>query len=69
METLRYERTGHVGWLRLNRPHKLNSMTTQMWDEMRTLGQALHHNPEIRALVVISEGRSFSTGGDLLPNK
>ena len=27
METLLYERTGHVGWLRLNRPQKLNSMT------------------------------------------
>ena len=59
-----YERTGHVGWLRLNRPQKFNSMTAQMWDEMRTLGQQLREDPEIRALVVIGEGRSFSTGID-----
>lgn len=64
METLRYERTGHVGWLRLNRPQKLNAMTAQMWDEMRVLGQELRDDPEIRALVVIGEGRSFSTGID-----
>jgi enoyl-CoA hydratase/carnithine racemase len=64
METLRYERTGHVGWLHLNRPQKLNSMTVQMWEEMRTLGQELQHDDELRALVVIGEGRSFSTGID-----
>src|SRR5260221_13327573 len=64
METLRYERVGHVGWLRLNRPQKLNSMTVQMWEEMRTLGQELQHDAELRALVVIGEGRSFSTGID-----
>jgi len=65
METLRYERLGHVGWLRLNRPHKLNAMTAQMWEEMRALGQELRNDPEVRALVVIGEGRSFSTGIDI----
>jgi enoyl-CoA hydratase/carnithine racemase len=39
-------------------------MTVQMWDEMRTLGQELRKDPDIRALVVIGEGRSFSTGID-----
>jgi enoyl-CoA hydratase/carnithine racemase len=64
METLRYERLGHVGWLRLNRPQKLNAMTAKMWEEMRTLGQELREDSEVRALVVIGEGRSFSAGID-----
>lgn len=64
METLKYEPIGHVGWLRLNRPQKLNSMTVQMWDEMRELGQELRNDPDLRALIVIGEGRSFSTGID-----
>lgn len=64
MDTLRYERLGHVGWLRLNRPQKLNAMTVKMWEEMRALGQELREDPEVRALVVIGEGRSFSTGID-----
>jgi len=64
METLRYERLGHVGWLHLNRPQKLNAMTAKMWEEMRILGQELGNDPEVRALVVIGEGRSFSAGID-----
>ena len=64
METLRYERLGHVGWLHLNRPQKLNAMTAKMWEEMRILGQELGNDPEVRALVVIGERRSFSAGID-----
>src|SRR5712692_10061094 len=64
METLRYERLGHVGWLRLNRPQKLNAMAAKMWEEMRILGQELRNDPEVRALVVIGEGPSFSAGID-----
>ncbi len=45
METLRYERLGHVGWLHLNRPQKLNAMTAKMWEEMRILGQELGNDP------------------------
>jgi len=64
METLRYEQLGHIGWLRLNRPQKLNAMTQQMWDELRALGQQLRNESSLRAMVVIGEGRSFSTGID-----
>ncbi|MGE0820562.1 MAG: enoyl-CoA hydratase/isomerase family protein [Candidatus Binatia bacterium] len=64
METLRYEQLEHIGWLRLNRPQKLNSMTVQMWDELRELGQQLREDQTLRVLVVIGEGRSFSSGID-----
>jgi len=64
METLRYEQLGHVGWLWLNRPQKLNAMTQQMWDELRELGQRLRDDSSLRVMVVIGEGRSFSTGID-----
>jgi enoyl-CoA hydratase/carnithine racemase len=39
-------------------------MTARMWDEMRLLGQELKDAPDLRALIVIGEGRSFSTGID-----
>jgi enoyl-CoA hydratase/carnithine racemase len=64
METLRLERDGHVGWLRLDRPDRLNSFTPQMWWEMRTLGAELRDDPDLRVLVVIGEGRAFSSGID-----
>ncbi|MGZ8734431.1 MAG: enoyl-CoA hydratase/isomerase family protein [Acidimicrobiia bacterium] len=63
--TLRLDREGPVGWLRLNRPDKLNSFTIAMWREMAELGASLVDDPQgIRALVVIGEGRAFSSGID-----
>jgi enoyl-CoA hydratase/carnithine racemase len=35
-----------------------------MWREMRELGEELVHDSEMRALVVIGEGRAFSSGID-----
>ena len=65
MNTLRLERDGHVGRLVLARPEKLNSFTGEMWDELRTLGQELLADPgDLRALIVIGEGRAFSSGID-----
>ncbi|MGZ6963053.1 MAG: enoyl-CoA hydratase/isomerase family protein [Acidimicrobiia bacterium] len=65
MNTLRLERDGHVGRLVLARPDKLNSFTAEMWDELRSLGQELLADPgDLRALIVIGEGRAFSSGID-----
>ena len=64
MEHLIFERQGHVGWLRLNRPDKLNSWTFAMWQDMAKLGGELVADGEIRALVVIGQGRAFSSGID-----
>jgi len=64
-ETLIFERQGRVGWLRLNRPAKLNAQTPQMWTELRALGETLRGDAELRCLVVTGEGRAFSSGIDL----
>lgn len=64
METLHLDRDGPVGWLRLNRPDKLNSFTIEMWRELAELGQELCDDADLRALVVIGEGRAFSSGID-----
>ena len=64
MENLIFEHRGPVGWLRLNRPDKLNSWTLPMWREMADLGRRLVGDPEIRALVVVGQGRAFSSGID-----
>ena len=64
MEHLIFDRQGRVGWLRLNRPDKLNSWTFAMWGEMAKLGDELVADEDLRALVVIGEGRAFSSGID-----
>jgi enoyl-CoA hydratase/carnithine racemase len=63
-ETIEFTRDGHVGWLRLNRPDKLNSFTVLMWREMRAIGRELRDEEDLRALVVIGNGRAFSSGID-----
>jgi enoyl-CoA hydratase/carnithine racemase len=62
--TLQFERDGHVGWLRLSRPDRLNAFTPEMWRELREIGEQLRDDPELRVLVVIGEGRAFSSGID-----
>ena len=62
--TIRFDREGPVGWLRLSRPDRLNAFTPEMWRELRELGAELRDDLELRALVVIGEGRAFSSGID-----
>lgn len=63
-ETIAFERADRIGWLRLDRPDKLNAFTIRMWRELRDLGMQLREDPELRALVVIGNGRAFSSGID-----
>jgi enoyl-CoA hydratase/carnithine racemase len=65
METLAYERIGPVGWLRLNRPDRLNAMTFGMWAEMAKIGEELCDDARLRCLIVIGQGRAFSSGIDV----
>jgi enoyl-CoA hydratase/carnithine racemase len=65
MQTISYEQVGAVGWLRLNRPERLNAMTIEMWDELAKLGESLGDDPSLRCLVVMGEGRAFSSGIDI----
>jgi enoyl-CoA hydratase/carnithine racemase len=63
-ETLRFERDGAIGRLRLNRPDRLNSFTIAMWREMAQLGASLTDDAALRVLIVSGEGRAFSSGID-----
>jgi enoyl-CoA hydratase/carnithine racemase len=65
METLIFERRDGIGWLRLNRPEKLNAQSPTMWNELRDLGRELIGDRALRCLVVIGQGRAFSSGIDL----
>ena len=65
MQTISYEQVGAVGWLRLNRPERLNAMTVEMWEELGKLGETLGDDASLRCLVVMGEGRAFSSGIDV----
>jgi 2-(1,2-epoxy-1,2-dihydrophenyl)acetyl-CoA isomerase len=55
-----------VAVLTLNRPERHNSLIPELLDDLLAALTAVSTNPSIRALVLLANGRSFSTGGDAL---
>ncbi|QQX82775.1 enoyl-CoA hydratase/isomerase family protein [Cupriavidus necator] len=56
---------GSVGWLTLNRPEKLNSMTSDMVKSMTSTLKAWRDDAAVRVLVLTGTGRAFCAGADL----
>ena len=65
-QTIRYERSEHIGTLTLARPEKRNAQNPLMWQELAHLGAELLPDLTLRCLVVAGEGPSFSAGIDLV---
>ena len=63
---LGFEIDGHVAWLTLNRPHRLNALSDTLLEE---LGQALDilGNTRHRVVVLRGAGRAFCSGYDISP--
>ena len=60
-----HDRASGVATLTLNRPEKLNSLTFEIYDELRRVFAALDVEPEVRAIVLTGAGRGFCSGGDV----
>jgi enoyl-CoA hydratase len=64
MEALKVERVGSVAVITLNRPEKLNAITTIMLDELdMTLAEI--EGSDASALVITGAGRGFCAGSDI----
>jgi enoyl-CoA hydratase/carnithine racemase len=64
-ESLQLQVRDGIGQLRLNRPAKLNALSPQLMQELIDASRWLAALPELRVLVVGSEGRAFCAGFDL----
>lgn len=56
---------GAVAKVVLNRPEKLNALTTEMRQQLREHFERLRFDESIRAIIVTGEGRAFCTGADV----
>jgi enoyl-CoA hydratase/carnithine racemase len=64
--TLRFDRPRDgVALVTLNRPGRLNAISTEMFDELNALCAAVEHDPDVRAVVLTGAGRGFCAGADL----
>lgn len=59
------ERDGAVGWIRFNRPERLNAFAGEMRDDLLAGLRELEADQEIRCAIITGSGRAFSTGGDI----
>jgi enoyl-CoA hydratase/carnithine racemase len=62
--SFRFEVKGSVGVITFTRPDTLNSLTFQVYAELRDLFFELEREAGVRAVVVTGEGRGFCSGGD-----
>ena len=60
------EQQGSLAILTLNRPERHNSLVPALLESLLAVLAEVRETPEIRAVVLLSEGQSFSTGGDVL---
>lgn len=65
-ETILVERDGPVATVVLNRPHKLNAISLNMWGELRARVEELGEDSSVRVIVFRGAGgRAFSAGADI----
>jgi enoyl-CoA hydratase len=62
----RIEKDGFVAYLTLNRPEKRNTMNYEFFHELTRHFGEFDRDPEVRVVVVKSEGKSFTAGIDLV---
>ncbi len=65
LETIRFELADNVAKVTLDRPDAANAMNARMTKDLLEVGIECDENPEVRAVLLRSEGRMFCAGGDL----
>lgn len=66
MSSVLYEKKGKTAYITLNRPDRLNAMSTQGRDELNEAWLAVRDDPEVWAAIVTGAGeRAFCAGQDL----
>jgi enoyl-CoA hydratase/carnithine racemase len=63
-ETFRFRLEAGVGLITLDRPRTLNSLTFEVYAELRDFLPTLSSAEEVRAVVITGEGKGFCSGGD-----
>ncbi|WP_428391006.1 enoyl-CoA hydratase/isomerase family protein [Lichenicoccus sp.] len=60
-----YRQDGPLAWITLNRPDRLNALSSSVRDGLSQALDQVDGSPDIRAIVVTGNGRAFCAGGDL----
>jgi len=56
-----------IGYLTLNRPEKLNSLSRELMDELRQALDMIEADSMVKVVILTGSGRAFSAGFDISP--
>ena len=59
------ERDHNVGWIRINRPDRLNAFSGTMREDLSYALEEFENDADVRCVIITGVGRAFSTGGDV----
>ena len=62
---VRLEIDGHLAWVTLSHPGRLNAITVGMWGELRAVFDQLAADNALRCVIVRGEGGNFAAGADI----
>jgi enoyl-CoA hydratase / 3-hydroxyacyl-CoA dehydrogenase len=66
LEEIVLKKAAPVAWITLNRPHRHNTITPKMMDELEAVANDLAKDRSVRVVVISGEGgKAFSAGADL----
>jgi len=66
LEEIVLRKAAPLAWITLNRPHRHNTMTPKMMDELEVVAHELGKDGAVRVVVITGEGgKAFSAGADL----
>lgn len=60
-----FEVTDHIATITLNRPERLNSLTLEIYAQLRDLFARLEYDDEVKVVVLTGQGKGFCSGGDV----
>lgn len=66
--TVTYERKGFIGTIALRRPEKRNALDYSLWLSLAEAVKRAAQDEEVRVILVMGEGVTFSSGLDLSPD-
>ena len=64
-----YRKEEKVAVVTLNRPHKLNALSRELWRDLDARMVEADDDPEVSAVALVANGRAFSAGADLTPGE
>ena len=68
-EFIKLEKSDRIATLTLNRPAKMNALSTGLLQEFSDALDDVHNDHDINVLILTGEGRAFSAGYDISPGQ